>query len=80
VCIAGIAALWLYGLHRRKKWLWWVTTILITLGVLGIPWDLKRQGSGPQLTLYYIQCAASIPAAVLFWLAPVRRWFGVSAA
>jgi hypothetical protein len=32
--ISGIASLWLYGMHRRKGWLWWPTVILGVLEVL----------------------------------------------
>jgi hypothetical protein len=74
-----LAVFWLYGLHRRKRWLWWLTVIGLTVGVLGIPWDVKRQGDGFQLGLYYVQCAVDAPATVLLWLASARRWFHVSA-
>ena len=76
----GIASLWTYGLHRRKRWLWWFTVISLAIGVVGIPWDIARQGTGFQLTLYYVQCAACVPAVVLLCMAPARRWFRVSAA
>ena len=78
--VSAIVGLWLYGLLRRKKWLWWVTVIICILGVLTIPLDMKRQGSGVQYSLYLVQCASTIGASVLLWLRDVRRWYGVSAA
>jgi hypothetical protein len=76
----GVAVLWVYGLHRRKRWLWWVTVISLAIGVAGMRWDLARQGAGLQLALYYVQCATAVPAVVLLCLTPARRWFHVSAA
>ena len=76
----GIAVLWPYGLYRRKKWVWWLTVILLLGGILGIPWNISRQGVGFQKTLYFVQCAVSTPALILLCLPAARRWFRVSAA
>jgi hypothetical protein len=78
--LVGIAILWLYGLHRRKRWVWWLTVILLLVGILGIPWDTSRPGGGIQKTLYFVQFTASTPALILLCLPAVRRWFRVSAA
>jgi len=75
-----LVGLWLYGLMRRKRWLWWVTTILLVLGALTILFDSHRQGQGAQFVLYVVQCVSTVGAAVMFVLGDVRRWFGVSAA
>ena len=80
VLLFVVAALWTYGLYRRKRWLWWFTVISLAIGVIAMPWDVGRQGTGFQFTLYYVQCATAFLAVVLLCLAPVRRWFGVSAA
>jgi hypothetical protein len=78
--LIGIVMLWLYGLHRRKRWVWWLTIVLLLPGAIGIPWDAARQGVGFERSLYYAQCAATIPALLLFCLPPARRWFRVTAA
>lgn len=75
-----VAVLWLYGLYRRKRWLWWFTVICSGIGGIGMPWDVARQGTGFQLTLYYMQWAACAAALVLLCLGQARRWFRVSAA
>ena len=76
--LVAIAGLWLYGLHRGTKWLWWVTTILLLVGVIGIPWDVARQGVGFQLALYYLQCVASIGGLVFLCVRASRKWYRVS--
>jgi peptidoglycan/LPS O-acetylase OafA/YrhL len=78
--LIGIALLWIYGLHRRKKWVWWFTVVALFIGVIGIPFDVARQGVGLQLTLYYAQCVVAAAVVLLLCLAPSRRWFHVSSA
>lgn len=75
--LVGIAVLWLYGLHRRKRWLWWFTVVVLLFGVISIPWGAARQGLGFQRSLYYMQYAASIPALLLLCLPTARKWFDV---
>jgi hypothetical protein len=70
----------MYGLHRRKRWVWWFTIVALLVGVLGFPFDVTRQGVGFQLTLYYAQCALAIAVLLLLCMAPSRKWFHVSAA
>jgi hypothetical protein len=78
--LLALAVLWVSGLYRRKRWLWWFTVISLAIGVIATPWDVARQGTGFQLTLYYAQCATAASAVGLLCLAPARRWFHVSAA
>src|SRR5262245_52945993 len=66
--LIGIAVLWMYGLHRRKRWVWWFTVIALLTGVLAIPFDVARQGVGLQLALYYAQCAVAVAVLLLLSL------------
>jgi hypothetical protein len=73
--LSCIATLCLYGLHQRQRWLWWLTVIVVALGLI-LALIVARVGTGRLPTAYYyVQCAFLAPAIVLLCSAPARKWF-----
>jgi hypothetical protein len=73
--VSSVGSLWLYGLQRRKRWLWWLTVILVALDLIDIALIVARFGTDKLPPVYYVQCAFLAPATVLLCLAPARNWF-----
>jgi hypothetical protein len=72
---SGIVSLWIYGLHQRKIWLWWLTVIFVTIVLIHRAWAVAHRGTGVFPTLYFIQSAFQGIVIVLLCLAPARKWF-----
>jgi hypothetical protein len=77
--VSAITALWLYGLYRRKKWVWWFTELTLVIVLAATPWNVAGQHAGFQLDLYYVQRLFDGAGLVLLCSPPVRQWFRVSA-
>jgi hypothetical protein len=73
--ISGVFSLWLYGLYRRRRWLYWLTEISGVVYLVVTAWTVARRGTGARLTYYYLEWALLAPAIVLLCLAPSRNWF-----
>jgi phosphatidylglycerophosphate synthase len=72
-----IGAWWLAGLYSGKRWMWWTTLIVNGSSLISIPWTVRRQGSGLDLELFYVQCVLAAVGLVLLLTASSRAWFGV---
>jgi uncharacterized membrane protein (DUF2068 family) len=78
--LALICILWLYGLWRRKVWLWWVTVIGGVGGCILTPWSVGMIHDSAQLRLYLLQVVVVAPAMLLLLLPASRRWYRHNAA
>ena len=70
-----IGALWLYGLWRRTRWMWWFTVFSWALGLVFAPWSMSIVRGSTQLVLYWCQLVIAIFAVGLYVSKPSREWY-----